>query len=77
MQDAVQDLEKYKRLTEFIMGTADNTNWYVIVTSVAFLMLIIGIVVAFAVKKSKPKVSVESRTKRREIEKPLITNFLP
>lgn len=75
MQDAVQNLEKYKRLTEFIMGTADNTNWYVIVTSVAFLTLIIGIVVAFAIKKSKPKIQVESRTKR-EIEKPLI-KFLP
>ena len=67
---AVQNLEKYKRLTEFIMGTADNTNWYVIVTSVAFLMLIIGIVVAFAVKKSNKKTDI--RTKRADVEEPLI-----
>ena len=33
MQDAVHKLDKYKRLTDFIMGTADNTNWYIIIVT--------------------------------------------
>ena len=73
MQDAVHKLDKYKRLTDFIMGTADNTNWYIIVTCIAFFMLVVGIVVAFAMKKKpkRGKRSIRSDTKQ-EITTPLV-----
>lgn len=72
MQDAVHKLDKYKRLTDFIMGTADNTNWYIIVTCIAFFMLIVGIVIAFAMKKNPSKREKRNDTKRNDIETPLI-----
>lgn len=71
MQDAVHKLDKYKRLTDFIMGTADNTNWYIIVTCIAFFMLIVGIVVAFAMKKKPSKRQKRKDTKQSDIETPL------
>lgn len=71
MQDAVHKLDKYKRLTDFIMGTADNTNWYIIVTCIAFFMLIVGIVIAFAMKKKPSKRQKRKDTKQSDIETPL------